>query len=403
MQGAVCWIVLTFQAALLALLAMQMLPAEHAELLARIRNHMADNLAHLPNYTCRETIERVWAPGGSHHFTLSDRLRLEVAYVSGRELYAWPGATSFDDRTLDEIVGGGGAIGWGNFAMHARVVFTSTAPEFSWGGETQRDGRRVVRFDFHVPLSKSRYGVQTGERPVIVPYTGFLEADADTLDLLRLDVKATELPAELKLHSTGETMLYGQARIGDSDFLLPLSAELSMVSAKGREDRNLTKFEACKQYAGESTIRFDVDENGAVSGQASVPIELAPNLALETALREPIDQAHAARGDLIHATLASDVKKAGHVLAPKGAVLTGRITRIEVRTVRSLVYFGVGVRFHSIEFGGRHGNFSGDVEMAGIGTDYSVAHDPSTGDSVVFIKSKVERLPSGTRLLLRTK
>ena len=81
---------LTFQAALIALLAMQMLPAEHAELLARIRNHMADNLAHLPNYTCRETIERVWAPAASRNFTLGDRLRLEVAYVSGRELYAWP-------------------------------------------------------------------------------------------------------------------------------------------------------------------------------------------------------------------------------------------------------------------------------------------------------------------------
>ena len=300
-------------------------------------------------------------------------------------------------------MGGGGAIGWGNFAMHARVVFTSDAPEFSWGGETERDGRRVVRFDFHVPLSKSRYGVQTGARPVVVPYSGFLEADADTLDLLRLDVKATELPAELKLRSTGETMLYGQARIGDSNFLLPLSAELSMVSATGREDSNRTKFEACKQYAGESTIRFDVDENGAVSGQAAVPIDLAPNLSVETTLREPIDQAHAARGDLIHAILSSDVKKAGHVLAPKGAVVIGRITRIEVRTVRSLVYFGVEVHFHSIEFGGRHGNFSGDVEMAGIGTDYSVARDESSGDSVVFIKSKVERLPSGTRLLLRTR
>src|SRR5579871_3610686 len=91
---------------------------QHGELLAQIRRHMADNLASLPNYTCRETIERTFGQQGAKRFSLLDRLRLEVAYVSGRELYAWPGATSFDDRGIEQLVGGGGAIGTGGFAGH---------------------------------------------------------------------------------------------------------------------------------------------------------------------------------------------------------------------------------------------------------------------------------------------
>lgn len=373
------------------------------ELLARIRRHMAENLARLPNYTCRETIERASAAAGSRHFELIDRLRLEVAYIGGRELYAWPGEATFEDRSIEDIVGTGGAIGYGNFAMHARVVFTTNAPEFSEGAEEQRDGHPVVRYDFHVTRNKSRYAIQTGAAPIVVAYDGFVEADPETLDPLQMEVRPVDLPPELKLRSAHEIMQYGRLRIGDSDFLLPKSSELSMVGAAGVEDRNLSRFEACKEYSGESTIRFDVDENGAPTAQSAVPIVLPRDVYLEANLRGGIDKDQAARGDLISAIVASNVKKSGQVIVPKGAVLTGRITGLETRTARSAVYFGVGMRFQTIEFGGRHGNFSADMQMAGIGTDYSVAHNPQTGDSVVYIKSKVERLLSGTRLVFRTR
>jgi hypothetical protein len=376
---------------------------QSGELLAQIRRHMTDNLARLPNYTCRETIERVRGQQGSKHFNLLDRLRLEVAYVSGRELYAWPGATRFDDRSIEELVGGGGAISSGGFAGHAQAVFTTDAPQFTWGGEEQRNGRRIARFDFQVPASKSRYAIQTGENPVVVAYTGFFEADAETLDALLLEVRGTDLPAELKLRDSGQTMQYQHMRIGDSDFLLPVSSELWMVEVNGREDRNLTRFQACKQYSGESTVSFDVDETGSRVERAAVPIEVPTQLLLEAVLREPVDQAIAARGDVVHAVVSSDLKKSGQVIVPKGAVLTGRISRIETVMRRSLVYFGVGIHFRTIEFGGRHGDLAADVEMAGVGPDYSIGKDPATGDSIIFVKSKVERLAAGTRLALRIK
>jgi hypothetical protein len=373
---------------------------DRKELLERIRQRMTENLARLPNYTCLETIERTARSAGSRRFTLVDRLRLEVAYEGGKELYAWPGAKTFDERPIDQIVGPGGAIGSGSFGMHARAVFTTDAPVFSWAGEREQSGRKTVRFDFQVPLEKSRYGVQTGAAPVIVPYRGSIDADAETLMPLRLELWVDEPPRELKLSGVHESTEYGQISIGGSDFLLPVASELSMVETTGRESRNKTGFDACRQYAGASTVHFD--EVGSDGGGVREAIELPHGLMLDTRIRDTIAHDKAARGDAVYAIVTSDVKKGGRIVVPKGAVITGRITRVDSGAIRSLVYLGIGLRFHTIEFGGRAGDFSGEVAGAGIGTNYHVEHVVRSGEDVVLVQ-RAEQLAAGMRLLLRTR
>lgn len=78
-----------------------------AALLERIRTRMASNLARTPNYTCVETIERAVRQNAKQEFRTMDRLRLEVALVEGKEMYSWPGAGRFEERTPGEIVPGG--------------------------------------------------------------------------------------------------------------------------------------------------------------------------------------------------------------------------------------------------------------------------------------------------------
>jgi hypothetical protein len=60
----------------------------HSELLARIRTRMATNLSRLPNYTCRETIERAIRTHRMPRFETQGILRLEVAYLEGMEMFA---------------------------------------------------------------------------------------------------------------------------------------------------------------------------------------------------------------------------------------------------------------------------------------------------------------------------
>src|ERR1041384_7053548 len=116
-----------------------MQPGSPDILLSRIRRGMADHLAQLPNYTCRQTVERSVRYASSRRFHQLDTLRLEVSYVAGKELFGWPGDDKFEDKPLDEMVTG--AIGTGNFATHARAVFVRKGPVFTYAGKTTEAGR----------------------------------------------------------------------------------------------------------------------------------------------------------------------------------------------------------------------------------------------------------------------
>src|SRR5262245_46878599 len=106
---------------LAASLAAQENISPEALLLSRIKVRAAENLTRLPNYTCLETIERS-TRGPSGKFRLVDFIRLEVAYVDRKEMFAWPGSNNFEDQDITDLVGGG-TIGNGSFALHARSVF----------------------------------------------------------------------------------------------------------------------------------------------------------------------------------------------------------------------------------------------------------------------------------------
>src|ERR1700730_18633788 len=112
-------------------------------LLARIKTRAAENLERLPNYTCTQTIERYRRRGKARKFEPLDTLRLEVALVEGKELFSWPGAGKFEEKGIGEIVGGGGAIGNGSFALHAKSIFLSRWPTFTYFGETNLNSRRA--------------------------------------------------------------------------------------------------------------------------------------------------------------------------------------------------------------------------------------------------------------------
>src|ERR1700747_3333399 len=100
----------------------QTIPEPEQALLNRIRDHMSQILRRQPNYTCLETVERARRAGAGGKFQTEDLLRIEVALVDGKEMFAWPGSKQFEDRDLREFVPSG-MFGSGDFALHARIVF----------------------------------------------------------------------------------------------------------------------------------------------------------------------------------------------------------------------------------------------------------------------------------------
>jgi len=387
-------------------------------LLARIKTKTGENLRRLPNYTCLQTVERSLRRVPSRKFELLDMLRLEVALVGGKELYSWPGAGRFEDRKLSDLVQSG-ATGEGAFALHARSVFLSNGPTFTYAGPRERDGRKTERYDYRVPQMLSGFTLRVAGRQAIVGYHGSFWADAATLDLLRLEVIADDIPPHLQLASASNFMEYGRMRIGEADFLLPVSSELTMTDLTGNESRNLTRFDSCRQYAGESFLSFAEPppvESAAPPPVVLAPIQLPAGLLLEVKLESAIDLRKAAIGDPVVATVNRDVKRNKETLVPKGAQVTGRIERMEKWRTGGRFWL-VALRFSAIEFDRRQGDFHATLDSAGpmytsgprLSRDLYLAlerSEPSlkseTSPSGFYLPASQPMLPKGFRTTWKT-
>jgi len=327
-----------------------------AVLFGNIQAKVAENLSHLPDYTCSETIERFKAskPGGK--LERVDIVRLEVAYIGGHELFGWPGSHKIDNPEIGKFVGGG-AWGNGDFAILPRNVFLLPGAKFFYGGETELDGKRAVRYNYRVPESAKRLRVQTVLGDAVVGFEGSFLADPVTLDLIRLSYAADDIPEKLGLKSTVSVLDYSRVPVGDSTFLLPKGSELHLVDSDGVENRNRTIFHGCHQYTGQSVIKY-----GSMPTDAAVPlaaprpeVTLPEEFLVEIGLDTPIDSESAAIGDPIRALLKHSVTLKHGVVIPKGAVLTGNIIHMETQNGATLL----DLQFTSLEFDGRDLDLSG--------------------------------------------
>ncbi len=387
----------------------------------RIAQRIRENYQFLPNYVCSQTVERSRRPGKRKKFEALDTLRLDVALIGGKELYSWPGARKFDDSSLHEMVKSG-AIGSGAYATHPHSLFLREGARFRYGGEEEMDGRPTVRLDFTVPFDKSNFAVSDGAREAVIAYHGSVWADRKSLDLVRLDTHSVNIPGKLEITASADSIHYQQVTIGGHESTLPKTVELSMLSKVG-EFHNITRFEGCRQYVGESTVSF-ADPGSTTVVEAPETIELPARLRIEMKLQTPIrGQKVLAVGDEVLAELAKPVQHKGEMLVPKGARCMGRLTRLEVHHTRALDYTLVGIAFDSIETPSLQARFSGELTDAGStmnGQFYlpfyyapgqrrtlwnSIQMDvpgPEPNEAVFCVRSADAVLPSGLPLIWET-
>jgi hypothetical protein len=391
---------------------------EETLLLARIKLRMEEHLRRQPDYTCLLTVERSRRRAPARRYQHLDTLRLEVALVEGKEMFSWPGERAFEDRDLRALVPTG-TIGTGSFALHARSVFLSSWPRYQRVGEESLDGRRCHRYDYSVSLPGSRYYLKVGELKAVVPYHGSFWVEVNTLDLVRLMVRADVIPPELELESVTETIDYAVTTIGRGEFLLPKSAETVLVDLDGNEHRNRTVFSDCRQYAGESFLSFgDPPPAEPPPRAAPVEVELPEEAYLDLELQTAIDGEKSRIGDPVVAVLRSPVKRGRQVVAPKGAVARGRLLHLE-RVSGRVTWYIVAIRFETLEWQDRRATIRARLEEISSVLPYGgrpviAAASPGglfvrrpaleaiPGAGVFYVKGEMIRLGAGTWMVWRT-
>jgi hypothetical protein len=260
------------------------------QLLNQIRQKVGSSISHLPRYMCMETVDRInllpdkFAHGPKEKLCLdilatsefkdkrqvfsTDRLRLDVAVSNNSEMYSWVGEEKFGDQGLGERVKHG-ATSTGAFSSYLQSIFVGDGARFNFKGESQRNGRQALEYSFSVPLSESRYTVSNKNISRLTGYNGTFWVDAQTLDLLKLEINTDPLPPELNICQATATLEYAQVRMSNVDFLLPLIANMRFVNADGSESHNRTSFSSCHQFLGESNLILE-DQSAAFAPVSDV-------------------------------------------------------------------------------------------------------------------------------------
>jgi len=343
------WVVTLFACLPLSAAVAQNAPEQPQQVLERVRQRITADLERLPNYTCVETLERSVRRHPDRQLFLNDRVRLEVAFIGMNEMFSWPGAARFQFSSVDQMVVGG-ASGFGSFGGWTHSISRSSSARFNYAGERDINGRRALRFTFEVALLSSAYRIGFRGREVPAPYSGVVWIDPEARRAVRLEIRAEKI--DLPIASVAEVIDYAPIRVGAGEFVLPQSSEVTIIDLLGDEYTNAIRFTGCRQYVAESSLSFDAPVASERPSQNRVSeVPLPAGLKLDTRLETPIDFDESAVGDPVTARLRRAVQ-AGGLTLPKGALLAGRIRRLE-RLSRPENYFVVGLEFFSLAFGER--------------------------------------------------
>jgi hypothetical protein len=308
-----------------------------ALLFQQVRDKVRENVKRVPRYTCVETVNRaeyrpryaavvdscralilerdqLTTPG---YVTWHDRLRLDVAVINGRETFSWAGARQFETTDLRQLVQSG-STGTGGFASFLSTVFSLPPSQItSLGGDL---------FAFHVPLASSGYRYQSRRSGSdrLTGYHGSLLLDSANVELKSLTVDADEFPLDEPVCRVRDVMDYQQVKIGDDRFLLPERSTMTALFPSGQESHNDTKYANCREYKGESTIRFDDAPDTATTDAKAAALKLPSHVRLQLGLQAPIDSDNAAVGDPVTGVVMRDAKG-----VKAGTTVPGRIVRLE--------------------------------------------------------------------------
>ncbi len=348
------------------------LPAETLRL-ARLRLAGSTLFEKLPNFTCTLTVERSNRASASRKFNLIDNLRLEVALIDGKELYAWPGSKSFDDRDLADMVGDEGSIGSGDFAGHAKSILLSPHTKLKFEGEETVEGRRLERWAFHYPIQTSQYVMRMKPLEGPIGYSGLLWADAASRDLVRIEMDLNEIPPHLPLKGGRKVINYQRVAIGDTTILLPSSADMLLVQRNGFESRNVTTFSDCHQFTGASTISFDDPPLDTAAATApTVSWRLPADLSIELKTEAVVDFSKAAVGDAVQLTVAKNAVASKQVWLPAGAKVTARLVSVQCGQSPMLHCFAY-LRLESFSFENKEGVIRADMEIPTLAQQLAAA------------------------------
>jgi hypothetical protein len=238
---------------------------DQAKLLDEVRDYAINYTHRLPDFICLEQTRRYVDTTGKDAWRQADVLTARLSYFNQREDYK---LMSQNDRVVTDqaYTSVGGATSMGDFGTTMRDIFDPAShSSFAWDRWTTLRTRRTHVFSYRVPLEFTRYTIAyqaektTEEQTVKVGYHGSVFVDNELHTIVRITQVADNIPPAFPVQQAEETLDYDFTKIGDSEFFLPLVANLRMHSVR-LWTKNVKEFRLYRKFSADAVIKFDDKE-----------------------------------------------------------------------------------------------------------------------------------------------
>jgi hypothetical protein len=328
----------------------------------QVRAKIARQLSAAANYTCVLTVDRsvnfasrrqssgcANKDRSAEHPFMHDRLRLDVAVSEGREIFSWHGGRQFSTAGVDEIVKSG-PISSGSFVGYLRNILFTRGVSISL--DRGRSGDKSLQFDYYVPVTQSSFQVKGRRGKFIVPFYGSFSVRSDTFQLQSLSVRASEFPRESEVCAADTDVSYQNVQIAGKDLLVPSSFQLHLQDRDAADTWSQSQYTQCREFRGESSIRFDFDESTQAQSDTILRDEWLPaGMNLHVRLTTPLTDQSSFTGDPVEGVLLNSVHvRKLNITVPKGALLAGVVSRMELR-YQPTRHYVVAIHWDRLTFG----------------------------------------------------
>ncbi len=221
-----------------------------ADATARAVNY-ADSL---PNLICIQVTNRSVDPTASGRWRLRDNITELLSYVDKAET-----RTTLEVNGVKASADRGalpGTFSTGEFGGVLKNIFLNTSKtEFHWK-ETDVLGTGTVQvFEYKVAKADSSFSiVDMSNRQITVGFHGLVFVDSATRSIRRVTLIADDIPATFLTHATSMAVDYDNVVIATHDYLVPVSAEVSVLQGKHEASLNNILFRDYRRFS--STVRM---------------------------------------------------------------------------------------------------------------------------------------------------
>ena len=229
------------------------------EILHQAQRSAASYLEGLPDFICTETVRRYEAMAG-RSWTAKDTLTLQLTYFEHEENYKLTLLNGRKTRLDFEEMGG--ALSKGEFASVLLSLFANdSATRFQWQNWTTLRKRPACVFSFRILVRNSHYSLTAGpvhgrQVSAVTGEHGLVYVDSETKRVVRITSEADSIPANFPIQAATRALDYGFTDVSGRSYLLPLQADVRMVTIGRLETRNDVQFAEYRKFSGESTISF---------------------------------------------------------------------------------------------------------------------------------------------------